>query len=310
MYLHEDRKLFRDVIVSTAESLGVALPIVEKDYYVTMILKELSEKCPGCVFKGGTSLSKCHHAIERFSEDVDIAFSGKLTVGQKKQLKYDIIAGISQSLKIPISDFNKARSRRNYNCYTFSYETIENSDLKEILAPGVKLEVTLMTVSFPTEELLVDSYVYQFLSKENMNIVDEYNLNPFKMKVQKMDRTLVDKVFAICDYYMQENTKRCSRHIYDIFMLSSKVKQDDNFRKLVQQVRLHRAELKNCPSAIKGVDVPSLLHQIIENEVYREDYQEVTMYFQINPVDYEEAIVSIQKIADSGMFDENVEGES
>ena len=62
----------------TAEKLGLVVPIVEKDYYVTMILKELSEKCPTCVFKGGTSLSKCHHVIDRFSEDIDISFSDKL----------------------------------------------------------------------------------------------------------------------------------------------------------------------------------------------------------------------------------------
>lgn len=75
MFLHEDKELFRDVIEATAEELKRPTAIVEKDYYVTMILKLLSEKAPECVFKGGTSLSKCHHAIDRFSEDIDIAFS-------------------------------------------------------------------------------------------------------------------------------------------------------------------------------------------------------------------------------------------
>lgn len=53
MFLNNDKKLFREVIFSTAEELGMAVPIVEKDYYVTMILKELSKKYPECVFKGG-----------------------------------------------------------------------------------------------------------------------------------------------------------------------------------------------------------------------------------------------------------------
>ena len=39
------------------------------------------------------------------------------------------------------------------------------------------------------------------------------------MKVQGLDRTLVDKVFAICDYYMQDRVKKHSRHIYDIYKL-------------------------------------------------------------------------------------------
>lgn len=58
MLLHNDKELFREVIISTAEEFGVVVPIVEKDYYVTMILKLLSQKAPDCVFKGGTSLSK------------------------------------------------------------------------------------------------------------------------------------------------------------------------------------------------------------------------------------------------------------
>ena len=53
-------------------------------YYVTMILKLLAQVEPGCVFKGGTSLSKCHHVIDRFSEDIDITFSNTLT--QKVEL--------------------------------------------------------------------------------------------------------------------------------------------------------------------------------------------------------------------------------
>lgn len=44
MFLHEDKELFKDVIEATAESQSQPIAIVEKDYYVTMILKLLSEK--------------------------------------------------------------------------------------------------------------------------------------------------------------------------------------------------------------------------------------------------------------------------
>ena len=43
MYLHkENRELFRDAILLTSERLEVSEDIVEKDYYVTLILKKLS----------------------------------------------------------------------------------------------------------------------------------------------------------------------------------------------------------------------------------------------------------------------------
>lgn len=304
MHLHEDRELFREVIISTAEELRLVVPIVEKDYYVTTLLKRLAEECPDCVFKGGTSLYKCHHVIERFSEDVDISFSNRLTQSMRKHLKNNIIAGISRKLSMPIIDWENARSRRDYNCYTFSYKPIEDNMTEGKLMPGVKMEVSLASAAFPTVPLPVDSYVYQFLSKENMNVAEEYYLQPFVMNVQGVDRTLADKVFALCDYYMMGKTKRYSRHIYDIYMLLPRVPQNEDFRQLVRQVRKLRAAMNICPSAVDGINIPALLTEIIDKEFYKADYQEITTYFQSHSVDYSEVISALQTIAASGMFEE------
>ena len=301
MYLHKDSELFREVILSTSDALCRPIPIVEKDYYVTMILKLMSERAPGCVFKGGTSLSKCHHVIDRFSEDIDITFMEPLTAGARKTLKNDVIAGISAELELPISDWENARSRRDYNCYTFQYTPIEGLSPQSLI-PGVKMEVSLASLAFPTQQMAVDSYVYQFLQKENQEIIDEYGLTPFLMTLQTLDRTLADKVFAICDYYLEGKTKRHSRHIYDIYMLLPHVPQDDGFRQLIQQVREQRSHMSICPSAKPGVDIPALLREIIEKGVYRDDYRQITSYFQNKPLEYEEAIRAVKSIAEGGLF--------
>ena len=81
--------------------------IVEKDYYITMILKGLSQKAPECVFKEGTSLSKCYHVIDRFSEDIDISFSNTLTQGERRKLRNEIIAALSKELELPIIDWDR-----------------------------------------------------------------------------------------------------------------------------------------------------------------------------------------------------------
>lgn len=116
-----------------------------------MILKLLAQVEPGCVFKGGTSLSKCHHVIDRFSEGIDITFSNTLTQGQRKKLKNDIIANISKELDLPIVNWNETKSRRDYNCYIFDYKPIEDTTEKNLFS-GVKMEVALGTVAFPTEK--------------------------------------------------------------------------------------------------------------------------------------------------------------
>ena len=54
MYLHkDDKELLRDIIVTVSERTGIDESIVEKDYYVTMILKELVQRNTNVVFKGG-----------------------------------------------------------------------------------------------------------------------------------------------------------------------------------------------------------------------------------------------------------------
>ena len=82
-FLHNDKKSFAQAVELVVSKQNLRPEIVEKDYYVTMILRLLSEKLPFIVFKGGTSLSKCHKAINRFSEDIDITFSDKLSQGER-----------------------------------------------------------------------------------------------------------------------------------------------------------------------------------------------------------------------------------
>lgn len=122
MYLHEDRESFKDMIELVSDEIGRTPVVVEKDYYVTMILKRLSEQLDNCVFKGGTSLSKGFKAIDRFSEDIDITFDEHIGESRRKKLKNKVLKGISEELGMPIVNWEKTQSDRDYNAYHFSYE--------------------------------------------------------------------------------------------------------------------------------------------------------------------------------------------
>ena len=77
--LHNNKDVFEQVILKVSEETGIEASIIEKDYYVTVLLKLLAEKIPFIVFKGGTSLSKCHKVIRRFSEDIDLTIDVSLS---------------------------------------------------------------------------------------------------------------------------------------------------------------------------------------------------------------------------------------
>ena len=273
----------------------------DKDYYVTMILRELSKRAPECVFKGGTSLSKCHHIIDRFSEDIDITFSNDLGRGARRRFKENVVIKISEELEMPIPDVDVIWSKADYQCYIFKYFPIDGY-VSESMFPGVKMEVVLMSKAFPTEKILVDSYIYQFLMKDNMDIVEEYGLKPFEMNVQSLERTFIDKVFAICDYYLEDDIKFHSRHIFDIYMLLPKMNFNDEFEQLIKEVREHRRQIGRCPSSASDVNVRSLLVQIVENRVYEADYEDITEYFQKTKIEYTEAIKAIQKVVEASIF--------
>ena len=66
----------RDLFNETAARMGLPPALIEKDFWVCWILKQLftiKEFNGRLIFKGGTSLSKCFNLIQRFSEDIDIA---------------------------------------------------------------------------------------------------------------------------------------------------------------------------------------------------------------------------------------------
>ena len=301
VYLHKDKEEFINAVNLASEYFHILPIIVEKDYYVTMILRELSERQGFVVFKGGTSLSKCHKAIKRFSEDIDITIDSKLSQGQMKKLK-EVIKDIAAELGLAIPNIEETRSRRSYNRYILEYQSAL-SEPDDAVQSAVLMETSFAEVTFPTVILQVHSYIGDMMTKEAPDELENFHLEPFEMKVQGLDRTLVDKVFAICDYYMQDRVKKHSRHIYDIYKLLQIVPLTEEFRALIQEVRSVRAMTNICPSAQPEVNVPDMLNFLIENEIYKDDYEKITARILEEDVNYETAIEAVKKIAASGMFE-------
>ena len=266
-----------------------------------MILRELSYRLNYIVFKGGTSLSKCYKAIKRFSEDIDITIDSKLSQSQMKKLK-DVIKDVASVLGLSIPNIDETRSRRSYNRYILEYQSILPK-LDDAVQTAVLLETSFAEISFPTVILPVHNLIGDLMTEEAPEELENFHLKPFFMKVQGLDRTLVDKVFAICDYYMQDHVKKHSRHIYDIHKLLQIVPQTEEFKKLVKEVRSVRDMTNICPSAKPEVNIPEMLGFLVENEIYREDYENVTSRILEEKVSYQIAIESIRKIAASGMFE-------
>ena len=302
MYLHRDRETFRDIIEQAADSSGRTPAVVEKDYYVTLILKLLSEQLKQCVFKGGTSLSKGFHVIDRFSEDIDITFNEHIGESRRKKLKNVVLKGISEELGMPIANWEETQSDRDYNAYLFSYESVFGLQ-DDRLPQYVKLETALGSYSFPTQVVEIRNYIGDYLEgRGRADLAEQFSLGRFSMNLQSLERTYIDKVFALCFYYLQGRSKRCSRHLYDIYKLTPLIKFDEGFISLIGEVREHRSRMQVCPSAGDAVDVPSVILEFCDNSFYREDYQAITSYFAADAVPYDEVIGQMRALAAGNLF--------
>lgn len=299
--LHHNRETFEQVILRVAENKKIAPEIIEKDYYVTLFLKKIKELQPNLIFKGGTSLSKCYKLINRFSEDIDlnIETEAKPTEGQRKKLKANIVSVIDE-FGFVLSNPDKVHSRRDYNKYIIDYPTVFNSDyLKENLI----VETAVYIKAYPCIEMQATSIIYDYLKENGYDsLIAENNLEPFNVNVQAAERTLIDKLYALGDYYLCDAVQEHSRHIYDIYKLLDIVELNDELRLLAKAVFEERKGHPSCHSAKDDIDMNKLLQEIIDKEAYKKDYQDITEKIVFDNINYSTAIKAVQTVVDSKLF--------
>ena len=300
MYLHEKREDFLETISTIAGATGLPSTIIEKDYYVTLILRLLARQLSFIVFKGGTSLSKCHHVIKRFSEDIDLTIDTKITQGEKAKVKAALQA-IAQELSLTIENLDEVWTRRNYNRYVIAYPSVV-SLVDDITQAQIIVETSYKTISYPVQELQVANYIGDYFSHDNEALIQELQLDEFTMKVQNINRTLADKVFAVADYYLQGRTERHSRHLYDIYKLLPLVPLNEAFRELVCEVRADRIASPVCLSAKKGVNAQQVLEKIVAEKIFERDYNSITRKLLNEDVSYQQTIIALEKIIASRIF--------
>lgn len=181
MNLHNFKESFNELIELASIYYNVDEAYIEKDYYVSLILKEINSKFPYIVFKGGTSLSKCFEIIDRFSEDIDLTLEiNHLNPKFKRELKQTII-DVCDKYNIMILNLDTIRSRRDFNRYDLSYNPKYESDaiIKKII-----IETTYISKSYPIVEKETKNMIYCYLENfKRYDLIDKFDLKPFKLKV-------------------------------------------------------------------------------------------------------------------------------
>ena len=295
MRLDENRELFKKLLKDAAIYFDIDEEYIEKDYWVVMLLKGLFSRDIDYVFKGGTSLSKCYKIIKRFSEDIDISTSTPYEeMGPSPRDR--VFKGVSRTIKetgLQIINQSKLRRSAYFNQFICPYDSVFDDDKVE---KNVIIELAGQSPSFPIENVFIQSFVGEYLTINNNAEVKEYGLEPFNIKTQSLIRTFVDKIYAICDYYLQGKVKRHSRHIYDLRKIIRTIQLDNSIFELFNQVRQYRIKLPICLSVQGDTKLYNVIGDIIKSKYFKIDYETITQQLLYEKVSYEECEETLLEI--------------
>jgi len=216
MNLHSKGEVFNDLIMLTSRYMSLPIDAVRKDYFITLILENLSESefVDSVVFKGGTSLSKCYPGtIERFSEDIDLTFIPEEGLTDKqinrrlKSIERVLIGGAKSEI------IREERNNRNKSSYVWFTDEDKDAEL-------VKLEIGSSVRPHPYSKKVLRSYIQDYLLSINEGeaIVD-FQLDDVEVNVLDIERTFIDKIMSVKRHSICGTLNDKVRHIYDIVKL-------------------------------------------------------------------------------------------
>ena len=231
--LSEERR--KEIFNQTSQRAGLPASSIEKDWWVTMMLKtvfelDLSEHL---VFKGGTSLSKGWNLINRFSEDIDFAinmtylgYNGEPT-GQNitrlrkasyaftnTKLRESLEAKLKQNgfIDYEIQPNEEKNTSADPHSLLIVYKSL--TDRSEYISPNVKLEIGARSQMEPWESREIQSFVgYHFKEQKFAD-------SPASIRTVIPTRTFLEKAFLLHEEFQRPPDKmrseRMSRHLYDL----------------------------------------------------------------------------------------------
>lgn len=225
MKLHEDKDVFQEFITATASHFNIPDVYVEKDYWVTKMLLNLysSDYKELLVFKGGTALSKAHKLINRFSEDVDLAYvKGDLSDNQLKKKMKAAEACIADGFTV-INGHERESKGSRIRKTVYEYPKLMEGEFGQA-SQELLLEINTFADPEPFTIMVLQTLIADYLIElGKLEFVDQFNLSSFELPILNIERTLCEKIMGLIkasrseDYIQELKTK--IRHIYDICMI-------------------------------------------------------------------------------------------
>jgi hypothetical protein len=224
MNLHAHDQEFKDAIVASSQKLSLPDVFVEKDYWVTWVLWNLS-RLPDSdkfVFKGGTALSKAYKLIDRFSEDIDLAVLNRNLNGH--QMK-KLISAVGKKIAAPPLCEKPSEHTTKGSAFRKVYHSYPKVD--GLAGPfgqassDLLIEISSFGNPTPFAKMPIQSFIGQALGSQ----VDGLGLESFEVNVLGLERTFAEKIMALvrASYEGDRELRSKVRHFYDLIKMYPRV---------------------------------------------------------------------------------------
>jgi len=251
MRLHTNIQDFSELIRLTATHFSILPEFIEKDYWITLILSNLSQSshANSIVFKGGTSLTKGYRIINRFSEDIDIALLDEKLTGNALKTK---IRKIEKTITADLTEIEEPGVTRKGSVYRkslFQYPSNINSRLVNNVQKRIIVEINSFANPHPFVQQKITSFIAEFLTATNQaEAIREYGLQKFTLNILDKRRTMLEKLVSLIRFSFSENPSRelanKIRHFYDLYYLAKDEEcveylQSSAFQKDLSELLIH-----------------------------------------------------------------------
>ena len=201
-----DKEKLRDLIPAIAGRQKFRPAIVEKDYYLTVILNNveslLSDKI---VFKGGTLLNKAHLNYHRLSEDLDFTYYGTDALSSRARRSRAItpirerMSDFLKALELK-SDDPRGKGFNNSTQYIFnvqypSFITAKNENIK------IEISLRQLPKEKPVHQVIKHFYQNPFTGEDLIPSHKVLSLSLNEAVAEKLKAAINRKEVAVRDYY-------------------------------------------------------------------------------------------------------------
>lgn len=216
-----NKELLEELILNINNRTGIRNDILEKDYYVCLVLKDLSKKQDKlqAYFKGGTAIYKILDHMNRFSEDIDLTVKvndNETNNSNKMRLKNSALGYKIQGLEL---DKEKTIDKKGSITSFYKYDSLFS--MNELFkSEKIQIESTSFTVSEPISTYTIEPLIYKYaLDNEKKILKEKYDISEFNIEIIKLERIFVDKIFAVEFYFERNMYEDVSKHLYDITIM-------------------------------------------------------------------------------------------